>query len=35
MKDPWKWTIVWEVTMELGGRVEGNEGGKTGTTVTA
>ena len=26
-KDPWTWTTVWRLTIELGGRVEGGEGG--------
>ena len=35
-KDPWTWTTVWGLTMEVGGRwAEGGEGRKFGTTVTA
>ena len=34
MKDPWTWTMVWGLTMEV--RLnEGDQGGKIGTTATA
>lgn len=36
MKDPWTWTIVRGLTVEVGeGWVEVGEGGKSGVTVTA
>ena len=36
MKDPWTWTTVRGLIMEVGmGWVEGGEGGKSGTAVIA
>ena len=36
MKGPWTWTMVWGLTMEVGGGLGGGgTGGKMRTTVTA
>ena len=35
-KDPWTWTTVWGLTMEVGGRLgAGGQRENTGTTATA
>ena len=36
MKDPWTWTLVWGLTMEMEGRLgRGEQRGKIGKSVVA